>query len=335
MVHEIGRFTMISGEDIASNIRHNTLKFLSVPLAALALGGCGLSTTSHQETNSGTTPVTTTTPNKKIIKKTVNFLDTTVVPSQEFKETVIADQESGGLPQTDLGQSILDYSGNTGAFISSIGEELKANQRLVLRLNNKQSPMQQATEYNTNLAAQINADTKAALNANQVDGIAFADSVSKVTTADLGNSWHKGCPVSPDSLSRVQVTYDGTDNLPHYGTEIVNSTLVPEVISAEKQLYEDHYEIDAMSPVAGYGGNYNRAINANDTMDFDCPKPNVTKKADLPPLAEYGENVVINGKDNPASSAGGETLTNVFDALDWKAGSTANQPKTWFFGPGN
>jgi hypothetical protein len=338
MLIKAGRFTMIKAEDITSTIRHNALKLISgVPLAALsslALGGCGLaghnqSTVSHEQT-------TATAPAKKIIKKTVDFLETTIMPGQEFKETILADAAAGGVPKNNLEQSILNYPGNADSFISGIDEELREDQPLILRFNQKQPLKQHAVNYYSRLAAQMNADTTAALNAEKDDGVAFADSVTQIKSAkELGGSWHKGCPVAPSDLSRVGATYVGTDGLPHYGYEDINKTVVPEVLSADKQLYEDHVQIADMKPLSAYGGNYTLAIDAKDTMDFDCPKPSVTNKANLAPLAEYGENVVINGGQSSSTNTNAETIVDIFDRLDWAAAKTTSQPQIWYFEPSN
>jgi len=46
--------------------------------------------------------------------------------------------------------------------------------------------------------------------------------VAPVTAAQLGRSWHPGCPVSPASLRRVFVSYVGFDGRAHRGELVVN-----------------------------------------------------------------------------------------------------------------
>jgi hypothetical protein len=47
---------------------------------------------------------------------------------------------------------------------------------------------------------------------------ARADTIQPVTAADLGASWHPGCPVDPQDLRRVEVTYRGFDGRPTAAT---------------------------------------------------------------------------------------------------------------------
>ena len=58
---------------------------------------------------------------------------------------------------------------------------------------------------------------------------AAALAVSPVTAADLGASYHRGCPVPPAELRLVQLRYWGFDGRTHDGAIVVNRVVVPQV----------------------------------------------------------------------------------------------------------
>src|SRR5205807_1319379 len=49
-----------------------------------------------------------------------------------------------------------------------------------------------------------------------------AAAIQPVTAADLGPSWHLGCPIDPHELRRVEVNYIGFDGKTDRGDLIVN-----------------------------------------------------------------------------------------------------------------
>ena len=44
-----------------------------------------------------------------------------------------------------------------------------------------------------------------------------AATIQPVSAADLGPSWHPGCPIDPQQLRRVEVNYIGFDGKTHRG----------------------------------------------------------------------------------------------------------------------
>lgn len=95
--------------------------------------------------------------------------------------------------------------------------------------------------------------------------------VAAVTAAELGATWHPGCPVGPAQLRRVTVTHLGFDAEPHRGELIVHQELVPQVIAIFEQLYRLDYPIEKMRSVAKYpGGNDELSMEDNNTSAFNC-----------------------------------------------------------------
>src|SRR5262245_45995357 len=60
--------------------------------------------------------------------------------------------------------------------------------------------------------------------------------IQPVTAADLGPSWHPGCPTDPQQLRRVEVNYIGFDGMTHRGDLIVHEDLAAEVVAIFDQL---------------------------------------------------------------------------------------------------
>src|SRR5689334_10348181 len=70
---------------------------------------------------------------------------------------------------------------------------------------------------------------------------AFSYRTAPVTRAELGRSWHSGCPVGPSSLRAVTMTFWGFDNIAHHGTLVVNSAVVSPVVTAFRSMYDAHF----------------------------------------------------------------------------------------------
>ncbi len=121
---------------------------------------------------------------------------------------------------------------------------------------------------------------------------------STVSTAQLGNTWHSGCPVDPSQLRLLEMSYWGFDNLPHVGTMVVNASVAPAVIDVFSQLYAARFPIEEMVPEADYGGNDDTAAAADDTSGFNCRYA----VAPGPPrwsMHAYGEAIDVNDVQNP------------------------------------
>ena len=82
----------------------------------------------------------------------------------------------------------------------------------------------------------------------------YSPEVSNVTAAELGASYHAGCPVGPERLRRVRLPYRGFDGSTHSGTLIVNADAVDAIVGAFRALYLARFPIRRMVPVDYYGG---------------------------------------------------------------------------------
>jgi hypothetical protein len=98
-----------------------------------------------------------------------------------------------------------------------------------------------------------------------------APSVERVTGAELGATWHPGCPVGPEQLRRVELDYLGFDGQTHRGALVVHENLVPQVIAIFEQLHRIRYPIERMSTVEHYPRAADElSMEADNTSAFNC-----------------------------------------------------------------
>ena len=127
---------------------------------------------------------------------------------------------------------------------------------------------------------------------------AFHYRTSGVTAAQLGKSWHSGCPVPPSRLSNVTMTFWGFDHRAHTGTLVVNSAVVPAVVSAFRGMYDARFPIRQMRPIAAYGGDDDKSMADDNTSAFNC-RLAVSNGPPSWSMHAYGEAIDINTLENP------------------------------------
>jgi len=124
-----------------------------------------------------------------------------------------------------------------------------------------------------------------------------------VTRAELGASWHAGCPVGAGRLRLVRVSYVGFDGKAHTGAIVVNAGVVPAVERVFARLYAARFPIRRMIPIAHYGGSDNRSMAADNTSGFNC-RYAVTTGPKVWSVHAYGEAIDVNTVENPYYEAG-------------------------------
>lgn len=96
-------------------------------------------------------------------------------------------------------------------------------------------------------------------------------SVDRVSAADLGETWHPGCPLAPEQLRRVGLDYLGFDGQTRRGVLVVHESLVPQVIAIFDQLYRMRYPIERMRTVDHYlRAQDELSMEDNNTSAFNC-----------------------------------------------------------------
>jgi hypothetical protein len=130
-----------------------------------------------------------------------------------------------------------------------------------------------------------------------------APAVQPVTAAQLGASWHPGCPVDPAQLRRVEVDYVGFDGRTHRGALIVNDDVVADVVAIFAELARLRYPIDQIRPVDGYpGADDELSMEANNTSAYNCREiPGTGRWAQH----AYGRAIDLNPLLNPEIDSAG------------------------------
>ena len=131
----------------------------------------------------------------------------------------------------------------------------------------------------------------------------FHAGVAPVSAAQLGRSWHAGCPVGPVRLRRVFVRYVGFDGRAHTGELVVNRLVVGDVEHVFAGLYAARFPLRSIRPVSRYGGNDDRSAAADNTSAFNC-RPVVAAGPVRWSVHAYGEAVDVNDVENPYLEGG-------------------------------
>jgi D-alanyl-D-alanine carboxypeptidase-like protein len=126
----------------------------------------------------------------------------------------------------------------------------------------------------------------------------FVARVASVSAADLGDSYHGGCPVGPSDLRRLRLAYWGFDGRRHLGGLIVNHAVVDQIRTVFRQLYAKRFPIRLVRPVDAYGASDARSMAADNTSAFNC-RPVVGPGPRRWSVHAYGEAIDVNPVENP------------------------------------
>lgn len=121
---------------------------------------------------------------------------------------------------------------------------------------------------------------------------------SRVTAADLPSSWRPGCPVGPEDLRQIQLSYWGFDDQAHTGVLVVHATEVEAMTDVFRRLYERRFPIRRIEPIDVYGGSDEASTAADNTAAFNCRNA----VASGPPqwsAHAYGRAIDVNPLENP------------------------------------
>jgi hypothetical protein len=126
----------------------------------------------------------------------------------------------------------------------------------------------------------------------------FVATTSGVTAAELGASWHAGCPVGPAQLRQITLTYWGFDGAQHTGKIVVEASVVPGVIKVFTTLYQERFPIRRMQPVSEFGGSDEASMAVDNTSAFNCRYAVSPGKPQWSAHA-YGKAIDVNTVENP------------------------------------
>jgi hypothetical protein len=180
----------------------------------------------------------------------------------------------------------------------------------------------------------------------ETSGAAFVGDISAVTAADLPHSWRPGCPVGPDQLSLLRLSYWGFDNQPHVGSLVVHKAVAHDVVTVFRAVYRARFPIRQMQPVDAFGGSDDASMAADNTSGFNCRNA-VTSGPPRWSAHAYGRAIDVNPVENPYLLGGrtmppagaayidravhrpgmaftGGTLVEAFQSVGWKWRGTAS-----------
>src|SRR2546423_1432821 len=78
-------------------------------------------------------------------------------------------------------------------------------------------------------------------------------------------TWHEGCPVSPDDLRQLNLSYWDFHETPASGVLIVHKDVAAEVVQLFRDLFRHGFLIEKMAPVEDYKGDDDASMAANNT----------------------------------------------------------------------
>jgi D-alanyl-D-alanine carboxypeptidase len=126
----------------------------------------------------------------------------------------------------------------------------------------------------------------------------FAADILPVAASALGKSWRQGCPVGPDQLRQVRLSYWGFDGRAHTGTLVVHRTAAADVVTVFRTLYRQRFPIRRMTPVDAYAGSDDASMADDNTSGFNCRNAVNNGPAKWSAHA-YGKAVDVNPVENP------------------------------------
>lgn len=142
------------------------------------------------------------------------------------------------------------------------------------------------------------AATSAAATTTSSPAPRFVAATDRVTAADLGASWRAGCPVGPDSLRRLRLSYWGFDDRPHTGAIVVHKDVATEVTTVFRTLFAKRFPVRRLEPVSEYGGSDDTSMAADNTSAFNCRNAVSSGKPSWSVHA-YGKAIDVNPVENP------------------------------------
>jgi hypothetical protein len=110
-------------------------------------------------------------------------------------------------------------------------------------------------------------------------------------------TWHPGCPVAPEDLRRLTLTYLDFERRQHTGILLVNKDLADEAVRIFQSLFQHGFLIERMEPIEDYGGDDDASMAANNTSAFNCR--DATGKPGIFSNHSWGRAIDINPLTNP------------------------------------
>ncbi len=131
----------------------------------------------------------------------------------------------------------------------------------------------------------------------------FRDAIAAVTESELGASYHAGCPVGPEQLRRVTVSYWGFEHVSRTGAIVVHVDVAAAVVNVFRSLYGAGFVVRSLQPIAAFGGNDDASMAADNTSGFNC-RFVVAAGPRRWSVHAYGKAIDVNPIENPYLEGG-------------------------------
>lgn len=129
--------------------------------------------------------------------------------------------------------------------------------------------------------------------------------IDEATRARMKFSWRPGCPVAPDALRLLELTFWGFDGVEHEGELVVAADYAEDIVAVFRHLHEARFRIQQLRLVDEFGGNDDRSMAANNTSGFNCRR---ATGSDRWSEHAYGRAIDINPIQNPYVTRAGSVL---------------------------
>lgn len=124
----------------------------------------------------------------------------------------------------------------------------------------------------------------------------FTFSEQPVTAADMPSTYRTGCPVPPQDLRLLGMSYVDFADVHRTGEMVVHSDQVRSVLRIFAGLHAERFSIARMQRVDGFGGSDAASMDANNTSGFNCRS---TTSGTAWSEHAYGRAVDVNPVQNP------------------------------------
>lgn len=98
----------------------------------------------------------------------------------------------------------------------------------------------------------------------------YTSSIEPVTGERLGPTWQPGCPVGPEELRLVSVTYATYDETAQTGELVVAAAGAEEIVAVFAEIYAARFPITRMETIEVYGGDDDASMAADNSSAFNC-----------------------------------------------------------------
>lgn len=124
----------------------------------------------------------------------------------------------------------------------------------------------------------------------------YAWSARPVTAERLGSTYQAGCPVGPEGLRLISVSYVGFDRKSATGELVVAAEIVEDVGETFRELYEARFLVRKMITIEAYDGDDDASMADDNTSAFNCRQ---TTGGSGWSQHSYGTAIDINPRENP------------------------------------